>query len=138
MMERGAAREVMLPRLDPLPLSCRIRRACVALLLPLAGAIAGHALAQSELPVLPVLTLAQLRDSVAQGSREDANFRLETRIGAISSNRRLVAVQDAIEFRTVALGEAGCLADIPIGDAEQLHEIVTLEALFGISKGKRG
>lgn len=109
----GAAREVMLPCLDPLRFPNAIRHACLALLL-VAGAISGRAPAQSELPVLPVLTLAQLRDSVAQGGREDASFRLETRIGAISSNRRLVAVQDASD--TLLLECSSIPADVVAGD----------------------
>lgn len=103
----------MLSCLNPLRFPNAIRHACLALLL-VAGAVRNHAAAQSELPVLPVLTLAQLRDSVAQGGREDANFRLETRIGAIASNRRLVAVQDASD--TLLLECASLPADVVAGD----------------------
>ncbi len=80
----------------------------------LAGALAGTAVAEEELPVLPVLTLAQLRDSVTQGSREDASFRLEARICAIAGNRRLLAVQDASD--TLLLECAAIPEDVVAGD----------------------
>ncbi|MEK7952350.1 ATP-binding protein [Luteolibacter soli] len=42
----------------------------------------------------PEMTLAQLRDSVSEGGRGDARFRVEGRVCGLSENRRLLALQD--------------------------------------------
>ncbi|WP_367874152.1 ATP-binding protein [Luteolibacter sp. Populi] len=43
---------------------------------------------------LPLLTLARFSDSVAKDGRENADFRLEGRVCAVSADRRMLALQD--------------------------------------------
>jgi len=66
-------------------------RRVVACALLVAGGIPARAVNE---PASPAMTLAQLRDSVSEGGRGNARFRVEGRVCGISESRRLLALQD--------------------------------------------
>ena len=58
-------------------------------------------------------------------------------IAAEHAGRQFMLAQQAVKLGAVAVGNAGGVGDIAVGEFEQLHQIVALEALLGVSVGKR-
>ena len=50
----------------------------------------------------------------------------------------LVTLQEAIKFRTVPPGQTGSMADVPVGNFQEPHEIFLLEAMLGVIQGRQG
>ena len=51
--------------------------------------------------------------------------------------RQLVLLQQTVELGAVAVGDAGGVGDVAVGQLEKLHQVVALEALLCLGVGQR-